>query len=460
MRQPEGIASDSCRWMPAAANDVLALFEALEQNCGPYCVLAGYDTLPEAPQSDIDFMISARDFKTLPGVIAAAAKRSNSRLVQFLRHETSACFYILARLEGGCVTILQADSAADYRRHGRIWLLADDVLVRRRKHPRGFWIPAAADAFIYYLVKRLDKQSLLSEHGVYLSRLYQEDPAACDLLLARLWPPESAARLSRAASGFEWEEVINGTRQFAADLMNRPKVYKDTGYSVKELARRVSRVLHPTGLFVTCLGPDGVGKSAVVAGIQRTLRQCFRRTDLFHFRPGLLRGSASRECTAQPHGQPTRSYCGSIAKLLYLLADYWLGYLIRIRPLLVRSSLVVFDRCFDDVTVDPHRFRIRNVAWLARAISQIIPSPDVVLVLDAPPNAVYNRKQELNIPEIARQREAYLAIAQKSGKRFIRVIDGSQRLDCVIAQSCAAVLEYMSARTSKRLHINQEVKNL
>ncbi len=451
-------ASDTCRWAPAGAHEVLALLESLEQNCGAYCVLAGYDTLPDEPLSDIDFMVSIQDFKTLPGVIAAIAKQSNLQFVQFLKHETSACFYVLARLEGSCVTLLQADSAADFRRHRRIWLRADDVLARRRKHSRGFWIPAPADAFIYYLVKRIDKQSLLPDHGDYLSRLYHEDPPGCDLLLARFWSRESALRLSEAASGCKWSEVINGTKQFAADLINHPNVYKDAFYSLKELARWVSRVLHPTGLLVICLGPDGVGKSSVAAGLQSTLRQCFRRTHSFHLRPGLLRGAAAgREFTAQPQGKPARSYCGSIAKFLFLLSDYWLGYWICVRPLLVRSSLVVFDRYFDDLIADPRRFRVQSLTWLARFISRIIPTPDIVLVLDAPPETVHNRKQELTVPEISRQREAYLGIAQKPGRRFVRVIDGSQQLDCVIARSCAAVLEYMETRTARRLHIDDNV---
>jgi thymidylate kinase len=452
------VASNPCRWARAGANEVLALFESLEQNCGAYCVLAGYDTLPDEPLSDIDFMVSTEDFKTLPGVIAATARRSNLRFVQFLRHETSACCYVLAWLEENCVTVLQADSAADFRRHGRIWMLAEDVLARRRKHPRGFWIPAPADAFLYYLVKRIDKQSLLPDHGDYLSRLYHEDPPGCDLLLARFWPLESALRLSQAACGCKWNEVIHGTGQFAADLIHHPKVYKDTFYSLEELARWASRIFHPTGLLVTCLGPDGVGKSSLAAGIQSTLRQCFRRTHFFHLRPGLLRSSAAgREFTAQPHGKPARSYCGSIAKLLFLLSDYWLGYWTRVRPLLVHSSLVVFDRYFDDVIADPRRFRVQKLTWLTKFISRIIPDPDIVLVLDAPPETVHHRKQELNVSEIGRQREAYLAIAQKSGGRFVRVIDGSQQLDCVIAQSCAAVLEYMEMRTARRLHLNHNV---
>ena len=451
-------ASNPCWWARAGANEVLALFACLEQYCAAYCVLAGYDTLPDEPQSDIDFMVSTEDFETLPGVMAAVAKRSNLQVVQFLKHETSAGFYVLARLEGSCVTLLQADSAADFRRHRRVWLRADDVLGRRRKHPRGFWIPAPADAFIYYLVKRLDKQSLLPDHGDYLSRLYREDPAGCDLWLARFWPRDAALRLSQAASACKWSEVIDQTGQFAAALIDHPKVHQDAGSSSKELLRCASRVLHPTGLMVACLGPDGAGKSSVTAGIQSTLRQCFRSTNSFHLRPNVLRGAAaSRQPTTQPHGKPARSYCASIAKFVFLLSDYWLGYWVRVRPLLVRSSLVVFDRYFDDVIADPQRFRVRRLTRLAGFVSGMIPAPDIVLVLDARPETIHSRKQELDVSEIGRQREAYLAIAQKPGRRFIRVIDGSRQLDCVIAECCAVVLEFMKTRTARRLHISQDV---
>src|SRR6185437_13341385 len=168
------------RSIRAGADWVLALFRTLELSSIPYCVLAGYESLPDKPESDIDFMVSNEDFMRMPKIMGTVSKTLQVPLVQFLRHETSACFYVLATSTRGVVTFLQADPAGDFKRYGRTWLRANDVIERRRRHPRGFWIPCAADAFTYYLVKRVDKQIFLPVHGEYLSRLYKEDPSGCD----------------------------------------------------------------------------------------------------------------------------------------------------------------------------------------------------------------------------------------------------------------------------------------
>jgi thymidylate kinase len=436
---------------------VVTLFSVLEEENIGYCILAGYDTLPDNLQSDIDFMVSNEDFIRLGALVTEVARRTQTQFVQSLNHEISACSFVIARVSEGNVEGLRLDPCSDYRRHGRIWLKASEILARRRKHPRGFWVPAPADAFAYYLIKRIDKRSFNSGHGEYLSGLYREDPAGCDAAIARLWSPQAAAQLARAASECLWDQVVGDTSFFAGDLNRHSKPDRGKGYWVRECGRRFSRFIQPTGVVVAFLGPDGVGKSSVIDGVQRGLRECFSRTDLFHFRPALLRGTvAGREFTATPHGKPNRATAGSFAKLLFLWLDYVLGYWVRVRPLLVRSSLVIFDRYFDDAIADPRRLRYGGPAWLTKLAARCIPSPHLLLILDAPAEVIHARKQELEVAVIEGRRAAYAQIAHGARSRVARVIDASQPLEQVRAQAWNEVLAYMENRTHQRLHIGSQ----
>jgi len=93
----------------------------------------------------------------------------------------------------------------------------------------------------------------------------------------------------------------------------------------------------------------------------------FRRTGYFHLRPRVFAGggTAVLQVTA-PHALPARGKLASLAKLGYFISDYVAGYVLRVWPLAIRSTLVLFDRYFHDLLVDPHRYRYGGSMLFAR----------------------------------------------------------------------------------------------
>ena len=121
-----------------------------------------------------------------------------------------------------------------------------------------------------------------------------------------------------------------------------------------------------------------------------------------------------------PHAQTPRSLLISAVKLLYWLLDCWYGYFIAIRPARRCSGLVIFDRYYPDILVDPVRYRLpassrRIASWLAA----LAPQPDLCVLLDAPAQVVQLRKHEVSLPESQRQRLAYLAMFQSMHARLL-----------------------------------------
>lgn len=437
----------------AGADKVQVLFHALDRDCKAWCVLAGYDCLPDRPVSDIDFMVSNEDLARMPRIMTSVARESGLALVLATQHESTACRYDLASLEGAKITFIQADAAGDYRRDGRLLIRSAGILSRRRQHPLGFWIPSAADAFLYYLVKRIHKRSFTPDHGAYLSPLYREDPAGCRAAVRKFWATQPAQTIADAAETSSWDEIISRTDDFARQMKFPGSPVEKVKSAIMEIQRSVQRLTQPTGLLLTLLGPDGAGKSTAIEAVLSKWAEEFPKTAPYHLRPGILRGTeAGRQFTATPHSKPARGTIASMMKLLYFSADYCLGYWIHVRPRLVRSTLVVFDRYFYDLDVDAKRFRLRAPDWMIRAIGPVIPSPDLVLILDAPGARIHARKQELGVEEIERQRARYRELARRLGPEKARVIDASQPIEQVTADCFREILEYMESRTRLRLH--------
>jgi len=197
-------------------------------------------------------------------------------------------------------------------------------------------------------------------------------------------------------------------------------------------------VRHRRGIVVAFLGADGSGKSTVITALQAELAPTFSHIQYIHLRPTVRAARAPGPPATDPHGQAPRSYLGSIAKMIYLLFAYIAGWRVNVRPHLRRSGLVIFDRYFHDTLVDPVRYRYAGPMWLVRLVGKLIPKPDLWILLDAEPDILQSRKQEVSPQETARQRNAYLALAQElSG---FHTVDASRSPGEVVTDAKAIIL--------------------
>ncbi|HEY0841826.1 hypothetical protein [Methylotenera sp.] len=433
----------------------------------PYCLLAGYDGFPQHIPSDVDFMVATKSNAQLPALIASIAEVSGTKLIQHIQHETTASYFILAKLQGSHITYLHPDSSSDYRRNGKRWLLAESVLENRRRHPHGFWIPSAADAFIYYLIKKLDKGHLSALQASELTHRYHEDSASCRERLYKLLPINEAILLEAALNENKifadqaWKSVeinLTGIKQ-AMHAKAQTIAWRASWLDWLAEAQRVwLRLRAPTGLRIAFLGPDGSGKSTVISAVTEQLSQSFRQVEYRHLRPGRLPKKSNAEPVTNPHAKPLRSKLGSHLKLLYFWSQYMLGNLTWLYPRYVRSTLVIFDRYFHDLLADPVRYRYGGSLNLARLLGRTLTQPDLVFILDAPAEVLQSRKQEVSFAESARQRTAYQSLAAEFNNSHI--INTNQPVEQVIHDVLSQVLDFLETRTHRRLHITPINKGL
>jgi len=436
------------------ANVARVLLDALATQCKAYCILSGYERLPDNFDTDIDFMVDQEDFDRMPRIIVEVARKTGTQLFQAIDHELTGRAYFLGSLEGRALTIVQPDCAADYRHFGRRWLPAKEVLAARRLHPNGFYIPSTAHEFAYALIKRLNKRSFNREHGYRLHRLYVEDRIECGRMIARFCRGPEGSAIVRMASANDWTEMYSSVEPFRAAMLRSQK--ETFTERLKALPRNalylLRRIVQPTGCWVAFMGPDGCGKSLVINAVSGEFAPSFRTVSYFHLRPKLIGRKPTRQGpVTNPHGQPPRGAVASVAKVIDLWLDYTLGYLARILPGVIRTELVLFDRCIYDLLVDSKRIRYGGPPWLLQTAARLSPGPDLVILLDAPPEVLRSRKQEVPVAEIVRQRAAYLDLARTLPSAV--VVNAAQPVEHVVRDALAAILEHLGRRTRKRLGI-------
>ena len=429
-----------------------ALLDALSTQCKSYCILAGYERLPDGFDNDLDFLVSQEDFDRMPGIIEEVVRKTGTVLFQAIDHELTGRAYFLGSLDGATLTIVQPDCAADYRHFGRRWLPAGEVLKARRKHPNGFFIPSTAHEFAYSLIKRLNMRSFNREHGYRLHRLYVEDRIECGRMIARFCRGPEGSSIVRMASANDWTEMYQSFEPFrVAMLRSRKESFAERLKAFPKHALHLARhIVHPTGSWIAFMGPDGSGKSIALNAAAREFAPSFRTIREFHLRPQWMgRRPANHGPLIDPHGQPPHGKAASVAKAAGLWLDYVFGYVGRILPGLIRTDLVLFDRCFYDLLVDSKLIRYSGPPALLRAAARLSPGPDLVILLDAPPESLRSRRQEPPTAEAVRQRAAYLEFVRTLPNAV--VVNAAQPSEDVIRDALRAILEHLGRRTRKRL---------
>jgi hypothetical protein len=246
----------------------------------PYCLLSGFQDYPEVMASDVDFMIRPDDAERIAPLVAEVARRCGAQLVQAIRHETGARYFVLAKQSGRVVAYLHPDCSADYRRRGRLWLAAEQVIENRQRY-KSFFVPAIADEFAYYLTKKILKQTIASEQLQRLGALFVSRPDECRTRMRRFWPERTVAAIEQALSRQAvWWMQFHLPALLSELCASVPieSAGQRMMQQVREWQRRLERLMNPTGLIIAVRGGSEQQREQLASALEHNLRPAFRRT--------------------------------------------------------------------------------------------------------------------------------------------------------------------------------------
>ena len=196
---------------------------------------------------------------------------------------------------------------------------------------------------------------------------------------------------------------------------------------------------------VVLLGADGAGKSSVIDGLIRRLNAAGIPARMRHLKPKLVMPQFRNNpdsIVVDPHGKPPRGAFLSLVKIGVWVFEEWYATLFQEE----KNTLMICDRYFHDLLIDPRRYRYGGPMWMARLTAALMPQPRLWVLLDAPPEVLRQRKQEVAPEETVRQREAYLAFIRRRRRHVI--VDAAQSLEHVEAEVQQAIAVATGQRTA------------
>jgi thymidylate kinase len=195
------------------------------------------------------------------------------------------------------------------------------------------------------------------------------------------------------------------------------------------LRKTLSPYLRRCAPIIAVVGPDGVGKTAVVQALSRNTLDPFCGFIARHWRPGVLPrpGSLLGRAALPPdaHGLPPRRRPGRLhwLRLAYYFVDFTLGHFLKDRPASSRLQVVLYDRHALDMAVDPVRYGLSSSRGI-RLFWRLIPKPDLIVLLFDEPRRIRSRKEELEEAEIERQLQVWLRLAGEGQVGALIRVDG------------------------------------
>jgi hypothetical protein len=305
----------------------------------------------------------------------------------------------------------------------------------------------------FRLAKYVALRTLDEERWASVRSLAAESPEGFRSLLAGILGPVGEELAEAALQGRPSDGLLHRARR--AQLRRRARHPGALLSPIADACRgTLRRVARPRGIRVLIVGPDGVGKSRLADALPAASGDLFRRSLHRHWRPGLLPRPGALLRTqpldpATPHRRARHGVVVSLALLVYYWLDFVLGGWLVLRPTVGRSVLVVLERGWPDLEVDPRRYRLRVPLGLVRMLGRLVPRLDLVLALEAPARIVAARKAELSEQEIERQAAAWRA--RLAGCEHAAVIDASAPPEEVVTRARSAVVEALERRAVSEL---------
>lgn len=301
------------------------------------CILHGWQSMPDSAPAEIDIAIAPGDVGRME---EALRNRTDTQVVQLLEYEASCYCFILAVRERTGVRFMALDTAMEYRQEGCVFFAGHD-LVGPRRRANGLWVAAPEDEFRYLLVKRILKQAFGAHQKARLQALCASLGEEAGAIAARLLGSSAGSQVITWLTRGEW-----GTLEAQLVRLRRVLLWetikRDPGtpihYWLPELGRRWRRWAHPTGMCIVVAGTDRAMRQSMITRLTRDLGGAFRHVAVVPFR------RPADELLRDPDGTSERlhRFAGAV-KNVYALVAAAADYLVKVRPCLVRSGLVLVD---------------------------------------------------------------------------------------------------------------------
>lgn len=436
---------------------LISYFQGLKEKKFNYCVLRGYETLPDEVSNDIDLGLDPKELESFTSYTLSQLKINGFLLVHRSQKYLYRKLYFFNQESN---EHLHVDIWTGFSFKGLKYINLHSLLDRKIQH-KLFFIPSPSDELTLSFLKeylhnqkiRKDKLSILQNlikigDGKEFDSYFNEKEAA----MFKTWIGEgSVPKNANFKSHLKSLKKENRKAHGAFSILKEKLKYGIT---------EAKGLLNGTGLFMVLIGPDGSGKTTTSNEIKTKIaKRFFSGMKYFHFWFGILpelssfrkSKKASKLNKEEEKEEETNTAVtvsgGPLKRLvhvMYYLLDFIAGN-VKMMKMRYYNDLVLFDRYYFDYFI--HKDYKKTPRFLKVLYSKLSPKPDLIIFLNSDAQAIFDRKPELSVEEIkAQQNEIQLLLENKKLYKETVEIKTDKGLHTIEPQIRKAIYNILSKR--------------
>lgn len=441
---------------------ILSCFlEQLSNNGIRWFILRGYEGLPNAnPSKDVDIMVEVGQEKKACKLLKETFSEFGLKYFYSVTYGHAHCYL---GMELTTQFSIHIDLIEGYISKGYEVFTFDELY----QHVIPYNGMNVLDDLMNGIMLLVYK--IFGYHHAKLKHAYQADifkaqqeyPEEFHDILLKIAGDELGIKLNDLITQKDFDAVVALEPEFTKALKKytfKIRPWSTIRYSAEFLWQKVSRIIFNYKKYAktfAVMAPDGTGKTTFLEALLKELNFYYvndendNRFHVYHFRPSILPNlGAVGEKTGvmkqdtdftNPHRSKPANPFSSLIRISYYTLDYIIGWQKCVRNDVHYDRYSVFDRYSYDFIVDPMRTKLNLPESVRKFFVKLTPQPKIVFCLDASPDVIYKRKQELSLEEITRQISEYRKLANTDTERF-KVINAEQTPEEMAREAAAIVI--------------------
>ena len=424
-----------------------------------YFILRNYEGLPNInPSKDVDIIVDPVFLKKAKNILKEVYKEDE---ITFYYEVRFAYLHCCHGIDINTKFGIHIDIIGSYVSKGSEIFTFDELYSYTENYNDFRVLNKYFEGVMVFIYKQFNYKPILKkEYQEIIYDTHKQYPEFKQLI-SKLIGMELTSKIFKEIESRDFDKMLTYSSELTKALRKfalKKSVFKTLKFSVGFYWEKLNRIIlnyKKYSKVFAVMAPDGAGKTTFVDALLEKIDFYFvsdkkdEKCNVYHFRPNILPNlgeigekagiKEQNKDFTNPHRAKPANKLSSLVRIAYYWLDYIVGFNVLVRKDVQYDRFSVFDRYSYDFLVDPTRTRLNLPLWIRKLFIKCMPQPKVVFYLDASPEVIYERKQELTLNEITRQNILYKEVAS-SNKRFI-TLDSNRPVNESVDEAMKIILE-------------------